>query len=372
MEVEVERAVVGVRPGRISLGNGPGNCGLDFRQGEHYVVYAHRDPSSGELYTNMCTRTRPLSDPHTRADLAHFDRLQKGAPSGNVVTGVVFDATVDLAHRHPSWRPLAGVVVTASPVTGGPPRATRTRADGTYEFTGIPAGSLRITAAIPAEFEAHEPILALLREPNGCAEGDVRVRIDGRVRGQLLDERGRPIRGVDVQLADAATARSQPAYLPALTTTTGEDGIFEFRRVGPGRYVIGVELQRPVRAGKLDRRRFYGETRDPASATVLKLGKAQKIELAPFKLAPLPSDRSITVIVQAPAGEVAAATKLFLTGATRQPLEHRGAPVTLRLPFGAAYVIEAVPPDGHRIAQRAVRIERDDTDRTIEFRVERQ
>jgi hypothetical protein len=127
-----------------------------------------------------------------------------------------------------------------------------------------------------------------------------------------------------------------------------------------------------MRAGKLDRRRFYGETRDPASATVVELSKAERLELAPFKLAPLPSDRSITVIVQAPAGDVAAATKLLLTGATREPVEHRGTPVTIRLPFGAAYLIEAAPPEGHRIARRAVRIERDDTDRTIEFRVERQ
>lgn len=147
--------------------------------------------------------------------------------------------------------------------------------------------------------------------------------------------------------------------------------MFEFRHVGPGRYVIGVGLQEPVRAGKLDRRRFYSETRDLTSATVVELGKAQRLELAPFKLAPLPSDRTITVVVQAPAGDVAAATKLFLTGATREALQHGGDPVTLRLAFGAGYVIEAAPLQGYRIAQGAVRIDRDDTDRAIAFRVER-
>jgi hypothetical protein len=368
VEFEVERAVVGVRPGRITIGNGPGNCGLEFRPAERYVVYAHRMPSSGELTTNMCTRTRPLSDPRARVDLAHFDRLRSGGV-GTVVTGTVFDVTADLTRGNRFPRPLAGVVMTASPASGSP-RTTRTRADGTYEFTGIPAGSVRISAAVPAEFKPHEPMVAVIQEPDGCAEVDVGVRIDGRVRGQLLDERGRPLSGVALQLADAAAARSQSLYLETLTARTGSDGRFEFRDVGPGRYVIGAGLREPLRAGKLDRRRFYGETRDPATATVVELARAQRIELKPFKLAPVPRDRSFTVVVRAPSGDVAAATKLFLSAATREPIEHHGKPVTLRLAFGAAYTIEATPPAGHRIVQRVVRVERDDSDRTIEFHVE--
>ena len=70
VEVDVERAISGAQPGRMAIGNGPGNCGLAFRQGERYVVYAHRDPASGVLFTGMCTRTRPLTDPQTRADPA--------------------------------------------------------------------------------------------------------------------------------------------------------------------------------------------------------------------------------------------------------------------------------------------------------------
>lgn len=364
-----------VRPGTISIDSGPGNCAFAFQPGERYIIYARRDPSSGELSTSMCTRTHPLSDPRTRADLALFDRLRKRTPSGNLVTGVVFDATLDLANPNVP-RPLAGVRVTASPVDGGPPRTTTTRADGTYEFTAIPPGSVRITAVLPPEFEPYAPVVQELRDPGGCAEADIRPRIDGRIRGQLLDEGGQPLRSVDVQLADAARARSQipdrPPYLRTLTATTGEDGRFEFRQVGPGRYVLGVALQEPLRAGKLGRRRFYSDALDPASATLVEVGKAQQLELAPFKLTPLPSDRAITITVQAPTDDIAVATKLFVSGATREPLDHHATSVIVRLPFGANFMIQAVPPDGYRIAQPAVvRIDREDVDRAIEFRVER-
>ena len=80
----------------------------------------------------------------------------------------------------------------------------------------------------------------------------------------------------------------------------------------------------------------------------------------------------ITIVVHAPDKDTASATTVVMTGATRERVDHRGEPVTLRLPFGAPYLVEATPPEGYRIQERAVRIERDDTDRTIEFRVERQ
>jgi hypothetical protein len=370
VEFEVEQPVVGVNPGQITIGNGPGNCGLGFRAGERYVVYAHRNPSSGELFTGMCTRTRPLSDPHTRADLAHFDRLQKGVRTDNVLNGVVIDATADLADRTGSWRGIPRVVVTASPESGTP-RRTTTREDGTYQFTGLTSGRFRITAATPVGYEAHEPFVVAMTETNQCVERDIPLRIDGRVRGQLLDEGGRPLRSVALHLADAGAAKNEASVLPTLTTTTNEAGAFEFRHVGPGRYVVGVGLQEGVRAGKISRRRFYGGTGDAASATIVDVGKAARVALAPFRLTPLPVERTITASVRAPTDDVAAATELFLIGATREPLEHGGMLVTLRLPFGASYFIQALPPEGYRITQGDGRIERDDADRAIDFVVER-
>jgi hypothetical protein len=371
VQFEVERTVAGAPLGTITVGNGPGNCALSFTVGRRYVVYAYRD-RAGMLFTGMCTRTRPLSDPHTRADIAYFDRRQRNTPGG-LLTGVVNDVTVDLSSTRPSSRPLAGVRITVSAeVGGGPAKTTSTRSDGSYELAGLPLGRLRIAASLPAEFEPHQPITAVIAETDGCAEADIGGRVDGRIRGQLLDEGGRPARGIGVQLADAAAARARAVPLRTMNALTDEQGAFEFSYVNVGQYVLGVELQNPIRPGKLNRRRFYANSGEVETATVVMLEAAQHLELPAFRLAPLPSDRIITVIVHAPSADVAEATALFLTGSQREPIVRSSTPLALRLPFGALFVLEAVAPGGYKMIRPSiVRIDRDDTDRTVEFWIEK-
>jgi hypothetical protein len=322
------------------------------------------------LYTNMCTRTRPLSDPHTRADIAYFDRRERNLP-GVLLTGVVSDVTVDLSSTQPGVL-LAGIRITVSAEADGVSAGTTsTRSDGSYELTGVPPGRLRIAASLPSQFEPPQPV-TVVAQTNGCVEADIAGRIDGRIRGQLLDEGGRPARGIGVQLADATAARAGVVPLRTMKALTDEQGMFEFRYVNLGRYVVGVGLEGYVSPGKLNRRRFYPNTAAVDAATVVTLGAAQALQLPAFTLAQLPSDRVITVVVYAPSADVAGATGLFLTGSRREPLAYRGAPLALRLPFGAQFVIEATAPSGYKIGRPSiVRIERDDTDRTIEFRVEK-
>jgi hypothetical protein len=371
VQFEVERAVAGVALGTVTVGNGPGNCALNFTVGGRYIVYANRD-RTGMLFTNMCTRTRPLSDPHTHADNAYFDRRERNL-AGSLLTGVVSDVTVDLSSTQSSGRPLAGIRFSvAAEADGTPVRTTSTRADGSYELTGLPPGRLRIAASLPSQFEPPQPGTVVIADTNGCAEADIAGRIDGRIRGQLLDEGGRPARGIGVQLADATAARAGAVPLRTMNALADEQGTFEFRYVNVGRYVVGVGLEGYLRPGKLHRRRFYPNAIDADTATVVTLGAAQQLQLPTFRLAPLPSDRVITIVVNAPSPDVAGATGLFLTGSQREPITHRGSPLSLRLPFGAQFVIEATAPSGYKMVRPSiVRIDRDDTDRTVEFRVEK-
>ena len=369
VQFDVERPVTGVEAGRITLQNGPGNCALAFTVGDRYVVYAHRD-RAGVLFTNMCTRTRPLSDPRTHADIAYFDRLRQPDAIGGLLNGVIRDATSDLRPNAPAVRPLAEIQVSAS-FSDGEERTTTTQADGSYAFTGVPFGGVRISVRLPGQFEAPQPVSVTIAESRPCAEADMYARIDGRVRGQLLDEHGEAARGIALQLADPGAVRADTYPLRTLDAVTDEHGAFEFRYVGPGRYVLGVGLQSPMRPGKLHRRRFFDQTRDPVAAAIVQVGTAERRQLSPFRLAPLPADRTITVVVHAPDDEIARNVKLFLTGAMREPIEQTGLPLVLRLPFGAAYVLEATPPAGFKIVDRAIRIDRDDEDRVVEFRVER-
>jgi hypothetical protein len=178
---DVERAVRGVKRGRIRIDSGAGNCAFSFKEGERYVVYAHWDQSLGALTTSRCSRTHPLCDPHTRADLAYFDRLQHHHARVGLITGVVVDGTPTVMNITQT-RPLAGVVVSASTSDGGRSRSTTTHADGSYMFAGLPAGTWSITAKLPPPFEPHQPVTVTLEGRDGCAEVDVRTRIDERIR----------------------------------------------------------------------------------------------------------------------------------------------------------------------------------------------
>jgi hypothetical protein len=372
VQFDVERPVKGVGTGPISLGNGPPGCALPFTIGERYVVYAYRNPSTGSLYTGMCTRTRPVADPHTDGDLAYFDIGPESGEARHLLTGVVRNDTVHLGSQRVSVPGLAGIPVTFRPVDGGPALSSSTRENGSYRIAGITPGRFVLTASLDSRFERPEPVTVFVPDGTRCAEADIHVYVDGRIRGQLVDERGQPARGVGVDLADPVTARTVTTPVSTVKAVTDERGYFEFRRLGPGRYVIGVDLSVGVRPGKLDRRRFYGGTRDPGGATIVELGMAERREIPPFKLAPLPVDRAVTIILHAPLEAVATDTEIFITGASREQVQHREGRVTLRLPFGAAYVLEAVAPDGYRVTGgRFVRIDRDDTDRTVEFRVEK-
>lgn len=225
---------MGVKTRKTTVENTPSNCALRVTVGECYLVYKYREHPTGPLTVSMCTRTRPLSVPWARADITYLTRRRLG--SGRpLLTGVVTDVTPDLAAPRAAPRPLAGARITATPRDGGRSRTVMTDANGRYELTKLPAGRFNITASLPPQFEPREPLDIMIDGPRGCAEANVGVSIDGRISGQLLDERGQPMRGVTVQPADAAEARAPKSPLRTIAATTTHQGHFEFRYVGPGR-----------------------------------------------------------------------------------------------------------------------------------------
>jgi hypothetical protein len=83
----------GVEAGRdvtLLTPSGSASCGYGFKAGESYVIYAARSPS-GDLATNICTRTRRSQD--AAEDVAALDAAVKAgggatpAPTGTSDTG---------------------------------------------------------------------------------------------------------------------------------------------------------------------------------------------------------------------------------------------------------------------------------------------
>ena len=291
MRFSVERTVVGSVSTEVVVHNGPGTCGFSFNLGERYLVYARRDASTGEWSTSICTRTQPLESARARLDLAYLDRPPaKGGRIGGIVQEV--RPSTGIA---PSSRPLAGVRVSLLTTPSAQQFQTATRLDGGYELTGVPVGSYRVVVNLPDEFESHTPQQVTIGTSDGCADADIWARLDGHISGRVVDERGQAARGVHVQLADAQAIRNNTPTASLLDVQADENGVFTFRYVPDGTYVLGVGLRTRRHLGSWiagastrGRRQRTPRTRS--------FGRGEHLTVPEFRLAPLPQERAVTVM----------------------------------------------------------------------------
>ncbi|HEU4433117.1 MAG TPA: carboxypeptidase-like regulatory domain-containing protein [Pyrinomonadaceae bacterium] len=110
-----------------------------------------------------------------------------------------------------------------------------TRSNGTFRFTGVPPGLTKIEATLPEGLT----IQNVTRENHGvgCFPVELRARLNGRIRGRVLDESGRPVSYERVVLQDLQNANGYHAH-----ATTNAEGAFQMTSVQPGTYVLGVNL----------------------------------------------------------------------------------------------------------------------------------
>jgi hypothetical protein len=146
------------------------DCGVDFQQGETYLVYADDDEETGRLETSICYRTKRLSD--AGADLAYLYFFQNGGGKSSRLEGFV---TCDRFQDRPLnvdkiESPVPNVVVGVK--SGEQSVYTRSDTEGRYFFDGLAGGEYDVSA-----FDSGFPrIVRQLTGPtrvqvpdNGCA-----------------------------------------------------------------------------------------------------------------------------------------------------------------------------------------------------------
>lgn len=147
-------------------------------------------------------------------------------PPGGAISGRVTHALAGV--------PISDATVTAT--NGTTTRTARTRADGTYTITDLPAGSYRITASkdgfVPRTREeiwvTDEEVtwvdIALSPDPNAGRPGTI--------NGQVIDANtGRPLSGATVTARAGRTSR---------TARTRADGMYSITRLPAGTYSVSA------------------------------------------------------------------------------------------------------------------------------------
>jgi hypothetical protein len=128
-----------------------GDCGYDFQAGETYLVYGNYDEgSSNSLSTDICTRTRRLSE--AGEDLAYLffykDQPASSRLEGFATTDELYRMTFDRLHDPESIRsPVAGTVIELQ--SDRLTRFTETDRNGRFVFDGLREGNYKLSAFAP-------------------------------------------------------------------------------------------------------------------------------------------------------------------------------------------------------------------------------
>jgi hypothetical protein len=267
-----------------TAGSGPA-CGYTFTVGEQYLVYAYRPEGGSGLAVSLCSRTRPLAN--ATDDLAFFQTLKVSAGTGGTISGKVEHWERDLATGSGKQYPaVRDVLIVARGQTNTFEAVTDEQ--GRYVINRLPPGSYEIAVYAPPQFaQRSQTSNAELPDPRSCFAADFSVSFDGRIRGRIVGPGGGSVEGAQVELMAAEPMRGT-GIIETVRTSADAGGGFEFVEVGPGRYVVGVDLTRRMSPRVVFPTTFHPGTSSPAQATIVELAGGQHVELQPM---PVPEER---------------------------------------------------------------------------------
>lgn len=232
----------------LYTGQGGGDCGYTFEVGESYLIYAHRPPT-GELTTGICSRTRPTT---AAADDLAYLRGPATKPSG---LGSI-QGTAKYPDPRQEWVPFdrappyPAAKVTIEAVDPGKKARYETVTDfnGKYEVK-VPVGRYTATLAVRDGLYSTGWFQPEILDGRGCAEVNFTVRPDGRIGGRVVTNDGRLVPGLSVEILPAEASTN--SYFGSFERVrTDLSGAFEFARLAPGSYVVGLTLNQNVRENK--------------------------------------------------------------------------------------------------------------------------
>src|SRR5262245_26045603 len=216
----------------LELIGGNTSCDIGFEPGKRYLVYATQSGTNGALGAFSCSRTRLLDD-HVKPDISYLRRATRGEEPA-MVYGFAFRSAWNYSKRG-EQEPLSDVTVT---VQGQGKRLDlKTDSSGYFESFELPPGSYRVHMALTGKLRGADEKAVELRG-GGVASVIFHATSMGSLRGRLVDEEGRAVKELIVELLPAGGVPGAGAVKHYVTT--GEDGEFVFTELPTGRYVLAV------------------------------------------------------------------------------------------------------------------------------------
>ena len=219
-------------------------------------------------------------------------RAGRDVPARRRGTAVVRGVVVDGATGSPLRRAAVSLLIEDPDREDTRVVATASDATGQFEFAGVPASRVQVTAASAGYFDYDNVWNGELQDPEWQVIGEgqrvqgVRIALfrGGVIAGRVLDEFGEPATGVEIEVLrrdpgdKAGGVRSTSM---SLTPTTDDTGAFRVWGLAPGDYVVGARPNRFVAEPPPEAatsREGYATTYYPGTPV---LGDARSVHVVP-------------------------------------------------------------------------------------------
>lgn len=245
------------------------------------------DPKMPVYYAPECTGTR---DAASASDDITWLRLWKKGNVRTRIQGLVLDGL--------DW-PLPGVKVTANGRSGN--LAATTDAAGAFSIEPVLPGKYDLNATLAGYDLPWKPEVEVLER--SCGYTRLSMGAEGTLSGTVIDKSGRPVAGVDLELARMLGREETFPSIQYETTTA--NGFFRYADLPGGDYLIGVNLRSQPDVDTPYARTYAPGVSDRARAQVFHLAPGQKLSRLRLQLPPRLRLRKIHVAVQWPDGRSA-------------------------------------------------------------------
>ena len=278
----------------VITGMGGGDCGVGFKRGERYLVYASMNPRDNKLYTNICMRTRAISE--AGEDLQYLRGLSSAAPGVRIYGEAQRYWTGVNAGREPES--MAGIKVSID----GTKKQVEVMTDlkGRFSADGLPAGAYKVKISLPQGLRSDSAEQEIKVADRGCAMIYFGVVSDGRLSGRVLDFKGQPMPNAEIALCHP----EEKMYRCKLYTAySDKDGLYEFKAIPSGRYALGVWFDGLDIRNRPYQQVYYPGVEDIDQATVVTIDDGEKVEMDDLVLPAPRAEHSVEGVVEWPDGK---------------------------------------------------------------------
>ena len=216
-----------------------GMCdGPDLQVGRQYLMYTSGSPKC----SGSCAGLQSQPPDRGRGRGSGISQQYSAGRTATYIDGTVRfrpDEPEDSDLGDAGRTPLKDVRVTLS--GNGTQFSTTTTSAGRYSFPNLAPGEYAVSAELSGYRVDWAPESVNL-VANGCAEANLLMKVDRRVRGRIRDDNGEPVSGALVEMV-STNQQLKRWEQPVLLDVSDEIGDYTIEGIPPGEYYFGVNIR---------------------------------------------------------------------------------------------------------------------------------